>query len=186
MTDMVARLAQIRVLPLIQADSITKALQSVEKLVSDGKTIVEVVLRTESALSCIDVIEQHYPQVSVGAGTVLNKRQAIQATEAGAQFLVSPGFDTGVYEHAKQAGIDYFPGCATATEVLNARNLGVRTLKFFPAIASGGVPMLEALGAVFSDVQFIPTGGINVSNLEEFLALPNVLACGGSWLTTSK
>lgn len=183
MANLETQLAQVRVLPLIQTDSISTALQSAECLAKDGMTIVEVVLRSNNALSCIDAIQLNLPEITVGAGTVLDSWQARQAIQAGAQFLVSPGFDAEVLDTAQQAGLDYFPGCVTATEVLAARKLGLHTLKFFPAVPSGGAPMLKALGAVFTDVSFIPTGGINASNLDEYLALANVLACGGSWLT---
>jgi 2-dehydro-3-deoxyphosphogluconate aldolase/(4S)-4-hydroxy-2-oxoglutarate aldolase len=186
MTNLETLLAQVRVLPLIQTDSISTALQLAERLADDGMTMVEIVLRSKNALSCIEAISLNLPEITVGAGTVLDSQQAAQAIQSGAQFLVSPGFDANVLDTAQQAGLDYFPGCATATEVLAARNLGLHTLKFFPATASGGVPMLQALAAVFTDVSFIPTGGINASNLDEYLALANVLACGGSWLTPSE
>jgi len=186
MTNLETQLAQVRVLPLIQTDSISTALQRAESLAQNGMTIVEIVLRSRNALSCVEAINLNLPEITVGAGTVLDSQQARQAIQAGAQFLVSPGFDAAVLDTAQQAGLDYFPGCATATEVLTARNLGLHTLKFFPAAASGGVPMLKAFAAVFTEVSFIPTGGINTSNLDEYLALRNVLACGGSWLMLSE
>ncbi|MGB5488249.1 MAG: bifunctional 4-hydroxy-2-oxoglutarate aldolase/2-dehydro-3-deoxy-phosphogluconate aldolase, partial [Lysobacterales bacterium] len=123
------------------------------------------------------------PEAIVGAGTVLSERQAAEVVFAGAQFIVSPGLYAPVVEYAKSARLPIFPGVATATEAQNAWNMGLRSLKFFPASLSGGPAMIKALGSVFKDVKFMPTGGVSAGNLADYVALPQVLACGGSWLT---
>ena len=123
------------------------------------------------------------PDAVIGAGTVLTVNQAKAVTDAGAEFIVSPGLHAGVIEVAKNAGLQVFPGIATPTELQQAWNLGIDIVKFFPAGLSGGTAMLKALSAVFRGVQFMPTGGVSASNLGDYLALPAVLACGGSWLT---
>jgi len=121
----------------------------------------------------------------VGAGTTLTAQQAETVVDAGAQFIVSPGLDEAVVRVAQDADIPVFPGIATASELQRAWNLGLDAVKFFPAGQAGGTSMLKALGAVFSKVRFMPTGGISANNLADYLALPSVLACGGSWLTPS-
>jgi 2-dehydro-3-deoxyphosphogluconate aldolase/(4S)-4-hydroxy-2-oxoglutarate aldolase len=127
-----------------------------------------------------------FPDALTGAGTVLNEAQARQAIDAGSRFIVSPGWDDGVVETAQAAGIPVVPGVATASEVQRAYNRGLRVLKLFPAGIAGGIPMLKALSSVYSEVGFVPTGGVSADNLADFLALPNVKAVGGSWLTPAQ
>jgi 2-dehydro-3-deoxyphosphogluconate aldolase/(4S)-4-hydroxy-2-oxoglutarate aldolase len=140
-------------------------------------------LRTSAAVECLGEVVRAVPDAIVGAGTVLSERQAAEVVFAGAQFIVSPGLYAPVVEYAASARLPIFPGVATASEAQNAWNMGLRSLKFFPASLAGGPPMLKAIGSVFKDVRFMPTGGVSAGNLGEYLALPNVLACGGSWLT---
>ena len=140
-------------------------------------------MRTEAALACIDAISKEAADIFVGAGTILNKAQAEQAMDKGAQFIVSPGLDEGVVEFCNTRRIDVFPGVITPSEMQRAQNLGLRRVKFFPAGLAGGAPMLKALSAVFGEMQFMPTGGVSAQNLKDYLALPSVIACGGSWLT---
>ena len=135
------------------------------------------------ALECLAEVAKAVPDVLVGAGTVLSGRQGEAAMEAGARFLVSPGLDKSVVEVAMSADIPVLPGVATATEVQAAWNMGLRVVKFFPASLAGGPAMLQAMGSVFRGIQFMPTGGVSAANLPDYLSLPNVLACGGSWLT---
>ncbi len=122
----------------------------------------------------------------VGAGTVLTLEQAEETVRRGAKFIVSPGLDEAVVKFCQSKSLEVFPGTVTASEVQRAWNLGLRTVKFFPAGLSGGVPMLKALGSVFRGMKFMPTGGVSASNLKDFLGVPAVLACGGSWLTPEK
>jgi len=178
-----ARLAQAPVVPLIQADDPDIAIKTAQALVDGGLTVIEVVLRTSAAMECLKQIVKSVPEALVGAGTVLSKKQAEAVLQAGAQFIVSPGLHAPVVQVAQSAGVPVFPGVATASECQSAWNLGLRTVKFFPATLAGGIPMLKALSSVFGDVSFMPTGGVSAANLPDFLALPSVLACGGSWLT---
>lgn len=178
-----ARLRQAPVVPLVQADDPAIAIQTAQALAAGGLTVIEVVLRTPVAVECLRQIARAVPEAMVGAGTVLSEGQVEEVLAAGAQFIVSPGLYAPVVRMAQSAEIPVFPGAATASEVQNAWNMGLRTLKFFPASLAGGIPMLKALGSVFGGVTFMPTGGISADNLGDFLALPGVLACGGSWLT---
>lgn len=177
------RLAQTQVVPLVQAIDPDTALATVAALLAGGLGVIEVVLRTEAALDCLRETVRAFPEAAVGAGTVLTPRQAGQAIAAGAGFIVSPGLHEGVVRTAQDANLPVFPGIATATELQQAWNLGLGTVKFFPAGLIGGVPMLQALAAVFRGIRFMPTGGISADNLAEYLAVPQVIACGGSWLT---
>ena len=181
--DLQSRLEAAPVVPLIQADDPGVAVESANALVAGGLTVLEVVLRTEAALECLRLVARSVPEAIVGAGTVLSEAQAKKSLEAGAAFIVSPGLHVPVVEAAKKGGVDMFPGVMTPSEAQLGWNLGLRTLKFFPAGQAGGVPMLKALGAVFRDVKFMPTGGVSATNLADYLAVPAVLACGGSWLT---
>jgi 2-dehydro-3-deoxyphosphogluconate aldolase/(4S)-4-hydroxy-2-oxoglutarate aldolase len=181
--EILRRLKSAPVVPLVAPDDAESAIRTTKALVDGGLSVVEVVLRTPAAVQCLGEIVRAVPDAIIGAGTVLNAQEAGAVIDEGAQFIVLPGLFAPVIELAQQAGIPVFPGVATATEAQNGWNMGLRTLKFFPASLSGGVPMLKALGSVFKDVSFMPTGGVSAANLLDFLALPNVVACGGSWLT---
>ena len=177
------QLVDAPIIPLIQTEDEGTAVAVATALIESGITVLEVVLRTDAALDCLKVLTGRFPHACVGAGTVLSSQQATQVIERGARFIVSPGIDDGVVTTALAAGVDVFPGIATASEAQHAYNLGLNTVKFFPAAVAGGVPMLKALGPVFRNMGFIPTGGIAPDNLADYLALPQVVACGGSWLT---
>ncbi|MGB6228617.1 MAG: bifunctional 4-hydroxy-2-oxoglutarate aldolase/2-dehydro-3-deoxy-phosphogluconate aldolase [Litorimonas sp.] len=178
-----ARLDAAPVVPLVQSNDPDEALRISEALIEGGLSVLEVVLRTDRALACVRAIADAFPNAEVGAGTVLDADQAGRALDHGAGFLVSPGLDDGVVEAARSAGVPILPGIATATELQRAWNMGLRTVKFFPAGLSGGPAMLKALSSVFGGVRFMPTGGVSADNLSDYLAIPAVLACGGSWLT---
>ncbi len=173
----------IPVVPLIQADNPEIAVRISIALAAGGLTVAEVVLRTDRALDCLAAVADRVPQMVAGAGTVLNAAQVESAVAAGARFIVSPGLDEGVVAASKNRGVPVYPGVVTPSEVQRAFNLGLDVVKFFPATISGGIPALKALSSVFRKMRFMPTGGISPGNLAEFLALPSVLACGGSWLT---
>lgn len=181
--NIIERLETAPVVPLVAPEDAETAIRTTQALVDGGLTVIEVVLRTPQAVECLGPIAEAVPDAIVGAGTVLSEKQARRVLDYGAQFIVSPGLHEPVVHAAHAARKPVYPGVATASEAQRAWNLGLRTLKFFPAGLSGGVPMLKALGAVFQDVRFMPTGGVSASNLGEYLALPSVLACGGSWLT---
>ena len=176
-------LEQAPLIALVESEDADTAVRTSRALVAGGVTIVEVLFRTDAALDCLSAVAREVPEAFVGAGTVLSPAQAEAALNAGAGFIISPGLDEGVVGAARSAGTPVYPGICTATELQRAHNLGVDTVKFFPASVAGGVPALKALSSVFRTMRFIPTGGISADNLTEYLAIPAVLACGGSWLT---
>ena len=172
-----------RVVPLVQSDDPKTALKISEALMEGGLDVLEVVLRTDEALDCLEAIVKEFPHAHVGAGTVLSAGQSKEVIRRGATFIVSPGLDPASVDVAKAADIPILPGISTATELQSAWNMGLRTVKLFPASVVGGPKMLKALSSVFRDVEFMPTGGVSPANLKEHLDIPAVLACGGSWLT---
>jgi len=177
------RLRKAPVVPLVGGDDPAIAVKTAQALVDGGLTVIEVVLRSPGAIVCLKEIAEAVPGAIVGAGTVLSEDQVEAVLLAGAKFIVLPGLYSPVVQVAQSADLPVFPGISTATEAQNAWNMGLRSLKFFPASLAGGVPMLKALGSVFRDVSFMPTGGISAGNLADYLAVSSVLACGGSWLT---
>ncbi len=176
-------LENIPVVPVVVIDDAAKAVPVARALVAGGLPIIEVTMRTAAAPAAIAAIAAEVPDAHVGAGTVLSAEQAREIVAAGARFIVSPGLHEEVVSAAAELGVPIIPGVATATEAQQAWNLGLRELKFFPAAQAGGVAMIKALSSVFRDVTFMPTGGVSTANLREYLAVPSVLACGGSWLT---
>lgn len=183
MSDINFRLARAPIVPLVQADDPDVAIATTRALAQGGLTVIEVVLRTQTALDCLAAICELDDDLIVGAGTVLSASQANEVLDRGAKFIVSPGLDEAIVGIAQDADVPVFPGTMTPSEVMRARNLGVSVVKFFPAAIAGGIPALKTLGSVFGDMKFMPTGGVSAKNLPEFLALKNVVACGGSWLT---
>jgi 2-dehydro-3-deoxyphosphogluconate aldolase/(4S)-4-hydroxy-2-oxoglutarate aldolase len=171
------------VVPLVQSDDPDTAVRISRALADGGLRVAEVVLRTDRALECMQAIADELPDVIAGAGTVLNAAQAETAMQNGARFIVSPGLDEGVVAVAREHSVPVYPGTMTPGEVQRAFNLGLDTVKFFPASIAGGVPALKALASVFRSMRFMPTGGVSPGNLADFLSVPAVLACGGSWLT---
>lgn len=157
-------------------DSLAKA------LVDGGMTSVEVTFRTPAALQAIKLMARYKSSLELGAGTVLSVDQVKAAVDAGASFIVSPGLNRSVLEYCLQQRIPVLPGVATPTEASAVLEYGLKVAKFFPAEANGGVPFLKAMGAPFKDLKFVPTGGIDETNLLSYLRLPQVLACGGSWM----
>lgn len=181
--NLISRLAACSVVPLIQADDPDTAVRIARALAAGGMPLVEVVQRTAASLENLSAISEACPELITGAGTVLSERQCETCIDAGAGFIVSPGLDAGVVACAQDREVGVLPGIMTPSELQLAHNLGLDAVKFFPATIAGGVPALKALASVFRSMRFIPTGGISAENLPEFLALPSVIACGGSWLT---
>jgi len=181
--DLTRTLQSVPVMPLVQSDDPAAAVQISKALAAGGLTVAEVVFRTDRALECLKAVAEEVPEMIAGAGTVLSAEQAEAAVAAGAQFIVSPGLDDDVVAVAKARGVPIFPGIVTPTELQHAYNLGLDTVKFFPASIAGGVPAIKALASVFRTMRFMPTGGVSPGNLAEYLSIPAVLACGGSWLT---
>jgi len=179
-------LEKVGVVPVVVLDNAEDAIPVAEALREGGLSIIEVTLRTAAAPEAIRLIADEVSDVIIGAGTVLNAEQVSIAAGAGARFIVSPGLHDSVVAESKSLNLPLYPGVATATEAQAAWNMGLKALKFFPAGQAGGVPMLKALGSVFRDVGFMPTGGVSPANLAEYLGLPSVIACGGSWLTPAK
>ena len=171
------------IVPVVVIDDADKAVPLAKALIAGGLPIIEVTMRTSSAADAISAIAAEVPDATVGAGTVLSGEHAERIAAAGAKFIVSPGLHADVVSTSERLSLPVIPGVATATEAQQAWNMGLRILKFFPAGQAGGPAMLKALSAVFRDVVFMPTGGVSAKNLHEYLALPSVLACGGSWLT---
>ncbi len=176
-------LQEAPVVPVVVIDDAAKAVPIANALVAGGLSVIEVTMRTAAAADAIAAISAEVPNAHIGAGTVLSGEQAGAIVAAGARFIVSPGLHDGVVSVANELSVPIIPGVATATEVQNAWNLGLRTLKFFPAGQAGGIEMIKALASVFRDVVFMPTGGVSPKNLRAYLELPAVAACGGSWLT---
>ena len=174
------------VVPVVVIDDADRAVPVARALVAGGLPIIEVTMRTAAAADAIAAIAAEVPDAFVGAGTVLSAEHAKTIVAAGAKFIVSPGLHESVVSTAQDLSIPVIPGVATATEAQRAWNMGLRILKFFPAGQAGGAAMIKALASVFRDVMFMPTGGVSTANLKDYLQLPAVLACGGSWLTPAK
>lgn len=182
MEEFLSRLRKIRIVPVAKIDDSKKAGSLAKALRDGGLPCAEVTFRTEAATEAIRIMKCTYPDMFVGAGTVLNIRQADEAINAGASFIVSPGFSSELTEYCLNKGIPILPGTSTASEMMAAIACGIRAVKFFPAMACGGLPAIKAYAAPFPQLTFIPTGGLNEKNIKEFLDFPQILACGESWM----
>ena len=178
------KMAQAGVIPVVVIDDAKDAVPAAEAILSGGISVIEITFRTSAAAQAIRNIAESCPDILVGAGTVLTLDQCIQAVEAGAKFIVSPGLDPEVARWCMNEHVPMTPGVVTPTEIMTAMRYGYHILKFFPSAAMGGVSTMKALNGPFKNVSFIPTGGINTGNLEEYLKAPFVWAVGGSWLCT--
>ena len=183
MTDTLQLASHGPVIPVIVLQRVQDAVPLAEALLAGGVQVLEVTMRTPVALQCIAAIAKALPEAVVGAGTIRSAADAQAALDAGSRFAVSPGYTAEVGAACRRIGLPLLPGVATASEVMAAQADGLSFLKFFPAMQAGGIPMLQALGGPFPDVVFCPTGGISLATAPQFLALPNVKVCGGSWLT---
>jgi 2-dehydro-3-deoxyphosphogluconate aldolase/(4S)-4-hydroxy-2-oxoglutarate aldolase len=175
-------LAAVGIVPVVELASADEAAPLLEALLGGGCGIAEITLRSEAGLEAIRTLRKSYPEALIGAGTVRSLEAASAVVDAGAQFVVSPSTNPELIGFCRSAGVPVFPGACTPTEVDAAVRAGSDAVKFFPAEAMGGIHVLKALAGPFRDVSFVPTGGINQSNLADYLRLPNVVACGGSWL----
>ncbi len=183
MTSLSSLLKGGLLLPIIQAEQPAQAVAIAKAMQQGGVTAVEVVLRTAAALDCISAIRAEVPELLTGAGTILSAKDANNAKAAGAQFLVSPASTPDLLKAMLNTELALAPGVATPSEMAMALELGLTELKFFPAHLAGGIEMLKALAGIFQQVKFCPTGGVQLNNLADFLALPNVFVAGGSWLS---
>lgn len=172
------------VVPVIVLERVEDAVPLAHALLAGGIKTMEITLRSDAGLGAIRAVRDNVPEMTVGAGTVVTTDDYRQAVEAGSQFIVSPGFSESLAETAREfPEVAFLPGVATASDILRARQAGLDTLKFFPAEANGGIPVLKALAGPYGDVKFCPTGGISPNNASDYLALSNILCVGGSWLT---
>ena len=181
--ELASRLSATPVVPLVGEEDTDTALRTAEALGAGGLSVIEVVMRSPGAQKGMEAIIQGTDGMIVGAGTVLTLDQCKSVLDSGAQFIVCPGLVDEIVEHCLTLSVPIYPGTMTAGEIQRAYALGLREVKFFPAGLAGGVPMLKAFSSVFREMRFMPTGGVSAANLADFLALPSVLACGGSWLT---
>ena len=170
------------VVPVVVLDDAEDAAPLAEALVKGGIPCAEVTFRTEAAEESIRIMSEKYPEMLVGAGTVLTTEQVDRAVAAGAKFIVSPGFDPEIVDYCMEKNIPVFPGCVSPSEVAQAVKRGVKVVKFFPAEQAGGLAMLKAMAAPYTMLKFMPTGGINTKNLKEYLGFSKILCCGGSWM----
>lgn len=173
---------KIGVVPVVKIDNIEDTQPLMEALIKGNLPVAEITFRTACAEDAIRIAAKNYPEMLVGAGTVVTSAQAIRAIEAGAKFIVGPGYSASVAKVCQTRDIPYLPGCVTPTEIITALDAGIDTVKFFPASVYGGLKAIKALAAPFTTVKFIPTGGVSADNLAEFLAFPKIVACGGSWM----
>ena len=182
MTEMMEKLKKIGIIPVVVLNDDKDALPLAECLTEGGLPCAEVTFRTAAAEASIRKMAKAYPDMIVGAGTVLTTEQADRAIDAGAKFIVSPGFNPKVTEYVLKKGVPMTPGVCTPTEIEAALQFGLDVLKFFPAEPSGGLKMIKALAAPYVGLQFMPTGGISAANVRDYLAYDRIVACGGSWM----
>lgn len=182
MNDILVQLGHLGVIPVVAIEDAASAVNLGEALLAGGLPCAEITFRTAAAADAIRRMADALPDILVGAGTVLSVAQAEQAVAAGAKFIVAPGFDVNVVDWCLAHDVPITPGVITPSEITAALAKGLKVLKFFPAGAAGGIAMLKAVGGPFGGVKFIPTGGISASNLADYLQLPMVHACGGSWI----
>lgn len=170
------------IVPVVVLNNVEDAVPLAGALLKGGIDFMEITFRTECAAECISVISKEVPDMTVGAGTVLNVEQAKLAVDCGAKFIVSPGLDEATVKWAIENDIPVIPGTVTPTEIMKAISLGLKVVKFFPADVYGGIKAIKALSAPFGQVKFLPTGGVSEANLKEFAANKSVIAVGGSWV----
>ena len=175
-------LEEYGVVPVVVIKDVKDAEPLADALYAGGLSCAEVTFRTDAAEESIRLMSEKYPDMLVGAGTVLTIEQVDRAVGAGAKFIVSPGFDPEIVDYCLEKKIPVFPGCITPSEVAQAVKRGLKVIKFFPAEQAGGVAMIKAMGAPYGMVKFMPTGGISAKNLSEYLSCSNIVCCGGSWM----
>lgn len=182
MNEILERIGKTAIVPVVLLEDAKDAKPLAQALWDGGLPCAEVTFRTEAAEEGIRIMREQFPEMLVGAGTVLTTAQADKALAAGAEFIVSPGLNPRVVQHCADKKITMIPGIATPSDVERALEFGLEAVKFFPAEAAGGLAMIKALAAPYTTVKFMPTGGINEKNLRSYLDFPRVLACGGSWM----
>ncbi|XWY18985.1 bifunctional 4-hydroxy-2-oxoglutarate aldolase/2-dehydro-3-deoxy-phosphogluconate aldolase [Bisgaard Taxon 45] len=184
--QIIEKLRTIKVVPVIAVEEAEAILPLVETLAKNGLPVVEITFRSAAAEQAIRLVRQHYPDILIAAGTVLTSEQVIQAKNAGADFIVTPGFNPNIVKLCQTLQLPITPGINNPMSIEAALEMGITAVKFFPAEASGGVRMIKALLGPYAQLQIMPTGGISLHNIQEYLAIPNVVACGGSWFVEKK
>ena len=185
MDNILAQFETFKVVPVVVIDDIKDTVNLANSLINGGLPIAEVTFRTSAAAEAIKLMADNYPGLCVGAGTIINIEQCKKAIESGAQFIVSPGYNEAVVQYCLDHDVPVFPGVCTPTELINVVNHGLPVAKFFPASQFGGIKTINAIGAAFPQMKFMPTGGISEANLMEYLECPRVIAVGGSWMVKS-
>jgi 2-dehydro-3-deoxyphosphogluconate aldolase/(4S)-4-hydroxy-2-oxoglutarate aldolase len=182
--ELYAQMEKCGVVPVIAIESPDMSLPLADALIEGGLPVAEITFRTAAAAEVIKKLKKERPQLFLGAGTILSVENLVQAKEAGAVFGVAPGLNPQIVKKAVDIGFPFFPGVMTPSEIDQGLSYGLKVLKFFPSEASGGTSMLKALSTPFGHlgVRFLPTGGINIKNLEDYLKMPQVIACGGTWI----
>lgn len=175
-------IARIKLVPVVALDDEKDAIALADALITAGMPIAEITFRTSAAVGSIELISKARPEMLVGAGTITTLEQAKSAVHAGAKFLVTPGFSDEITAYAVEQDIPIFPGVCTPTEIMMTTKYSLPVVKFFPAAQYGGLATIKALNGPFPTLKFMPTGGINTANVKEYLAYPNIVACGGSWM----
>ncbi len=183
--EFIENLKAVRVVPVIVIKDLGHAVPLAKALVEGGLNVLEITLRSPAALEAIRTISGEVEGALVGAGTVINAEQFVDAADAGAKFVVSPGLTEEVVRASRDHLLPLLPGVATASEIMHGISLGLKTFKFFPAENVGGAAAIKALGGPFPQVSFCPTGGVSAKNLQTYLSLPNVICAGGSWMVPS-
>lgn len=180
--DVIERVKSIGIVPVVVLNKVEDTLPVVQALHDGDVPVAEICFRTDCAAECIKLACEKFPDDLIGAGTVINAAQCEEAIACGAKFIVSPGLSASVAAVCKAHNIPYLPGVVTPTEIMEAIELGLTTLKFFPAGVFGGLKAINALGAAFPQCKFMPTGGVDNTNLKEFISNSKIIACGGSWM----
>ena len=180
--DTLKQLSLAGLIPVIKVNDAADAVPLCKALADGGLPVAEITFRSDAAKQAIQNVHEALPEVLLGAGTVLTIQQVDEAIEAGAGYIVSPGFNAEVVAYCVEKNIPIVPGCSTPSDIEKALSLGITTVKFFPAEASGGLAMIKAMSAPYGQVRFVPTGGINEKNVNAYLAHPSIVACGGSWM----
>lgn len=183
MNEIMEKIAETGIIPVVTVDSAEQGVNIVTALKEGGLLAAEVTFRTGAAAEAIRAMKEVCPEALLGAGTVLTTEQVDQALSAGAAFIVSPGSTKEVIEYCVEKGVSVIPGCMTPSDIQLALSCGLEIVKFFPAEAAGGLKLLKAMSAPYPNVRFMPTGGISLQNVSEYLAFSKVICCGGSWIT---
>ena len=185
MKKIIKELSLYGIVPVVKIERVEDALPLAKALCDGGLPIAEVTFRTPCAKEAIKKMKEAYPQMIIGAGTVLNAKQVDDAIEAGSEFIVSPGLNAKTVQYCLDKNIPILPGCATPSDMERAIELGLEVVKFFPAEANGGIKAIKAMSAPYGDLKFMPTGGVNTNNLNDYLSFDKIIACGGTWMVSN-